>query len=211
MDYKTKPISRADIRVLANAVRSVFKCRNKYYFDVVKAFDMMHTYFPEVMTLVVEENELPPEIPACCEPEDSNCYIIKVKEPVYEGAVNGIGGYRAHILHEMSHAILCLIGFTPVEETPYKNFELNPFESMEWQAKALCGEILVPYEATKGLPVRDIMRRCKVSYDCATLRFNEFKKKKESGFEILDEAAFLNLKNSLNSSLNETTNQISAL
>ena len=41
---------------------------------------------------------------------------------------------------------------------------------MEWQAKALCGEILIPYEETKGLSKNKIISYCKVSEECAIMR-----------------------------------------
>ena len=44
------------------------------------------------------------------------------------------------------------------------------YTSMEWQAKALCGEILIPYEETKGLSKNKIISYCKVSEECAIMR-----------------------------------------
>lgn len=38
-----------------------------------------------------------------------------------------------------------------------KNREIKPYESMEWQAKALAGEIMMPYEDTANMSVKDIM------------------------------------------------------
>lgn len=35
MDYITKPISRGELRTIAYWFRKVFKCRNKYRFDVI--------------------------------------------------------------------------------------------------------------------------------------------------------------------------------
>ena len=55
--------------------------------------------------------------------------------------------------------------------------ELNAYESMEWQAEALCGEIMVPYQETEGMSVKQIQAYCKVSKACAELRVNEFHKK----------------------------------
>ena len=35
MDYKTKPTSREELRGIARFVRKLFKCKNKYRFDVI--------------------------------------------------------------------------------------------------------------------------------------------------------------------------------
>jgi len=41
---------------------------------------------------------------------------------------------------------------------------------MEWQAKALTGETLVPFYKTKGMTVKQIKESCGVSKDCAEMR-----------------------------------------
>jgi len=178
VDYKTRPISRDKLRIIAKAVRQAFGCKNKLRFDVIDAFERASSIFPFLVTTVVDDSELPAEIPARCTPDFNGNYIIEVKNSIYEGAVDGVGGYRGHILHEICHGILCFLGFTPILERTFKNYELDPYESMEWQAKALCGEILVPYEETAGMTVRQIKHYCKVSYDCAELRVNEFRKRR---------------------------------
>jgi cytoplasmic iron level regulating protein YaaA (DUF328/UPF0246 family) len=47
---------------------------------------------------------------------------------------------------------------------------------MEWQAKALCGEVLMPYEETKNLSVNQIRHLCQVSKESAELRYNNYHK-----------------------------------
>ena len=178
MDYKTRPISREIIRSIAQAVRKAFGCKNKLRFDVIDAFERASSVFPFLVTAVVEDSELPADIPARCTPDFNGNYLIEVKNSIYEGAVAGVGGYRGHILHEICHGILCYLGFTPILDRTFKNYELNAYESMEWQAKALCGEIRVPYEETAGMTALQIMHYCQVSRDCAELRVNEFRKKK---------------------------------
>ena len=176
MDYKTKPTSREELRGIARFVRKLFKCKNKYRFDVMDAFERIPSVIPAVTCLVVEDDEIEGDIPARCVPDFEGHYTIEVKSSIYDGAAEGIGGYRAHILHEICHAILCLLGFTPILDRAFKNNELKPFESMEWQAKALCGEILMPYEETEGLSVRQIRHLCKVSRESAELRYNNYRK-----------------------------------
>ena len=176
MDYKTKATSREDLRKIAMLVRKIFKCKNKYYFDVIDAFERAPEIFPRITTTVVEDDELELNIPARCNFDFNGNYVIEVKNTVYEGAVEGIGGYRAHILHELCHAILCLLGFTPILDRVFHNNEIKPYESMEWQAKALCGEIMMPYEETKGLTVGQIKNYCKVSEESARLRARNYKR-----------------------------------
>lgn len=176
MDYKTYPTSREELRRIARFVRKLFKCKNKYRFDVMDAFERIPSIMPEITCLVVEDDEIAGDIPARCIPDFEGRYTIEVKASVYDGAAEGVGGYRAHILHEICHAILCLLGFTPILDRTYKNNELKPYESMEWQAKALCGEILMPYEETEGLSIKQIRHFCQVSRESAELRYYNYRK-----------------------------------
>ena len=74
------------------------------------------------------------------------------------------------IVHEMAHAYLCMSGYEPLSSREYEDCSLSPCESMEWQAKALAGEIMMPYEATKEMNESDIARIYGVSESAAKLR-----------------------------------------
>ena len=180
MDYKTKPTSREELRNIAQCIRALFKCDDKFRFDVLTAFEKMPVIFPSVTCTIVEDDEIEGGIPARCIPDFDGHYTIEVKSSIYDGAAAGIGGYRAYILHEICHAILCMLGFTPILDRAFKNKELKPFESMEWQAKALCGEIMMPYEETEGLSVKQIQHLCQVSRESAELRYNNYRKPNSS-------------------------------
>jgi len=172
MDYRTKPTSRAELRTIATFMRKIFKCENEYYFDVIKAFEFFPILFPMVTTEIVPDDEPDMnDIPATIIPNMKGNYHIKIKEYVYDGAfLKKTGGYRSHIMHEMAHAILFLFGFDPHLDRTYKNNELLPYESIEWQAKALTGEVLMPYESTKGMTAEQIQKLCKVSKASAEAR-----------------------------------------
>ena len=129
MDYKTKPIGRKDLRAIAKWFRHTFKCRNKFRFDVIDAFERISSIFPQITTEIVDDNSTEDisdiNVPATCKPDfKGNCHIL-IREKVYLGACAGVGGYRAHIVHEMSHAVLCLLGFTPILERAFKNNEIG--------------------------------------------------------------------------------------
>ena len=100
MDYKTKPTSREELREIAKFIREIFNCKNKYRFDVIDAFERTPVVLPAIVCLVVEDDEFEENIPARCVPDFNGNYTIEVKSSVYDGAIEGIGGYRAHILHE---------------------------------------------------------------------------------------------------------------
>ena len=174
MDYLTKGISREDIRSIARWFREINGTKNKLRFDSVGAFESFPLYFPNVTTEIVQDDdgsEFSIDSPGTCIPDMNGNYRILIREKTYNDASRGVGGPRSHLVHEMSHAILCMLGFTPVLERSYKNGEICPcYKSMEWQAKALTGEIMVPYERTIGMTARQIKHYCKVSKDCAEMR-----------------------------------------
>lgn len=174
MDYVTKPISREKLRSIAKWFRALNGTKNKLRFDSVKAFERFPLFFPNVTTEIVSDDdstEFSLDSPATCIPNMNGEYKILVREKTYDMACRGVGGPRSHLVHEMSHALLCMLGYTPSFERSYKNNEIRPcYCSMEWQAKALTGEIMVPYEETKGMSLRQIKHYCKVSKDCAERR-----------------------------------------
>ncbi len=75
-----------------------------------------------------------------------------------------------HIFHEIVHPFLDKIGIKPIYNRCVKSSEILPYESLEWQVKALTGEIMMPYEATKGMSVEQIMRVYGVSEAAAFYR-----------------------------------------
>jgi len=169
----TKPISRSDLRVIAKAFRARFGCKNKLRFNVINAYERFPSLFPNVVTQIIDDDDdscMPSNIPSSCTLSSDGTLEIRIRQKVYDGACDGVGGYRAHILHEMCHAILIMMGFSPIMGRAFKNNQIEPYRSMEWQAKALAGEILVPYERTKGMSVKQIMAYCGVSKACAKMR-----------------------------------------
>ena len=53
----------------------------------------------------------------------------------------------------------------------------EPFPVLEWQSKALCGELTIPYEATIGMKPKEIMKIYPVTEASARYRVKQDKKK----------------------------------
>ncbi len=145
MDFRTDPINRERIRIIAEIVRTSYGVKEYEPFDVL-GFLELTTYFDDVTVEIVENGDYRVRgIPATIQ-EGNGEYTIIIKESVYDAAYNNNGGCRMHIMHEISHYLLFRLGFKPYHDRAYKNYELRPYESIEWHAKALAGEILIPYE-----------------------------------------------------------------
>ncbi len=171
MDYKTKPMSRKDARFLSQILRTLFHVDLHGKFPVLHALEKLRDIFPNSTFEIVSDNALSVNNPARCFPNTDGGFTIQIKESVYEGARKyDTGAYRDHITHEICHIFLFSIGYIPIVERSFREYELKPFESVEWQAKALCGELMMPYEETKKMNPYDIMDRYGVSESQAFYR-----------------------------------------
>ena len=83
---------------------------------------------------------------------------------------NQIGALLGFICHEICHVFLFEIGFTPVYARSFADGELPAYCSVEWQAKALCAEVMLPYEETRGMKPKELVDTYHVSKAFATKR-----------------------------------------
>ena len=159
MDYYTKSATREQIREFASVFRELFDVSLTGRFPVLEVLDKFRSKFPTFHYEVVEDDELPVSIPAQCDVGTDGIFEMKIRRSIYDGAYKkGTGAYRDHILHELCHVFLYSIGFTPVIQRSFRNGMIPNDRSSEWQAKALCGEIMIPYEESENMTVEDIQR-----------------------------------------------------
>ena len=171
MDYKTKPTSRKDLRRFARLFRKLFDVPLTGSFPVLQALDRVSDIFDGCNYIVVEDKHLPPQTMARCVPNEYNGFTIEIKETVYKGAYeNRSGALLGFICHEICHVFLFKIGFTPVYERAFAENELPAYVSVEWQAKALCAEVMIPYEESRGMSQQKIIDTYTVSKGFAQAR-----------------------------------------
>ena len=95
--------------------------------------------------------------------------LIRIREDVYMGAVDGCGRDRLTIAHEIGHLFLheddsiALCKLAP-------NEKLRPFEDPEWQSNAFGGELLASTYLIKGMTAVDVSEKCGVSMDTARVQ-----------------------------------------
>jgi hypothetical protein len=175
MDYKTKPTSRKDLRKYSLIVRRLFDVPETGAFPVLEALERVGDVFKNCNYIVVEDFRLPPQTMARCVPNDIGGFTIEIKQSIYDGAYEkDIGAFIGFICHEICHIFLFKIGYTPVYERSFADNTIPPYCSVEWQAKALCGEVMIPYNESKGMSVEDIC----TTYHCSKA-FAEARRKHE--------------------------------
>ncbi len=148
MDYLTKPVSRKELREFAIVFRKLFGIPLSGKVPVLDVLERFHVIFPGSFYRVVEDSELPATMPARCNVLGNGKFEIEIRQTTYDGAYKNIGAYRDHIIHEICHAFLYTLGYTPIMQRSFENGEIVNYRSSEWQAKALCGEVMIPYEET---------------------------------------------------------------
>ena len=171
MDYQTKPTSRNDLRKYAKILRCLFDIPCSGPFPVLSVLERLPDVFPNSNFIVVEDDALPAKTMAQCFPNDLGGFTIEIKRSVYDGAYKKqIGAFLGFICHEICHVFLFMIGFVPTYARSFSDNELPAYCSVEWQAKALCGETMIPFEESVGMGVKAIMDRYHVSRAFADMR-----------------------------------------
>lgn len=170
MDYKTKATTREELRKLANAFDIIAETNGSIYKPVVELLNRLRDIMPFVHYEIVDDDAFEFNVPARGYPDINGNYTIEIKESVYEGAIKGVGAYRGFIMHEIFHPFLLLMGFVPIYERSFENGELSPYESVEWQVKAITGEYMMDYKQTEGLSENEIVEKCGVSKGFAKKR-----------------------------------------
>lgn len=170
MDYESrKSLSRTQIRAISQFIRKVLKIKT-IKFPVLKVLEKLVDKFPNNLYYrVLSDDEFETNVMAELIPEGNDFYCIRIRETVYEKAVNGDRARLGFICHEMCHFILIHIfevgPVTYVNKSgliyarSFKDKELPRYKSMEWQAMALCGELMIPYEKCKYYSFKQIVGR----------------------------------------------------
>ena len=170
MDYKTFPTTRTELRRLAKIFDILVGTTDCLYKPVPKLLDKVQDIMPNVNYNIVEDDAFEANVPARGFFLEDGKYMIEIKDYVYKGAINNIGACRGIIMHEIFHPFLFKMGYTPLYERSFKDGELNAYESVEWQVKAITGEYLMDYEKTKSLSKEEIIKQCGVSKGFAKKR-----------------------------------------
>lgn len=142
----------------------MFKIRT-IKFPVLKVLDLLEARFPNnLYYLVDEDKKFDSDVMAVLETSDYEHFCIRIRQSVYDKAILDDGPSLGYICHEMCHFILIYVfgigpklyknsnGVVFAKTIPYNRQE-KPYMSMEWQAKALCGEVMIPYYKCKNYDI----------------------------------------------------------
>lgn len=161
--YMAQPLSREQIRNVANYLRKKLGLYNEKYFPVMQILELiLPTLDPKFHYEVRPIAEMGSRH-GMSYPEESR---IELREDVYINACNGKGRDRMTVAHEIGHYILHLPKNIAFARTA-RNEEIPTYCNPEWQAGAFAGELLAPPHIIRGLSVIEVARTCGVSYAAA--------------------------------------------
>lgn len=162
-DYKADPMSRKDIREVANLLKGVLEIpQNQLYIDVVAVLEQLCDQDEEMSFEIIDDQRMPSNVHAKSDVDSQTMYI---KESVYNGAAENNGRDRMTIAHEIFHLL--------VHQRPslvlYRRDQgqMKTYENPEWQADCFAGEFLMPHDEIAKLTTSEVMEYCKVSEPAA--------------------------------------------
>ena len=166
------PLSRKDIRNIANLLRSELGIKDPF-FPVVQFLEfgmpkLVNGFTYEVLSISeMGENH------GATFPERN---LIQIREDVYEGAIANKGRDRFTIAHEFGHFFLH--SEIPVHARRLSNSRpQKPYLDSEWQADCFAGELLIPYELKeRNLSVDEVQYLCRVSLEAASCQHKSWRK-----------------------------------
>lgn len=174
--YIADPLSRKDIRNLANKTRELFGLKNEICFPIVKVLELM-TYIGIFNLEICKKEDMGTKLGETIPSKK----LIKIREDVYDGACAKNSFDEATCAHELGHWIIGhseqTVSFCRRKEDIYKR---RVYEYPEWQANCFSGELFVPKHLVNGMTVHEVMEKCNVTYSMAEYQLEKYN---EEGWE----------------------------
>lgn len=160
------PMSRKNLREFVQEFRELFGLENELYFPIVRFIEW-------VLPLLGFDYEI------VAANEMGNAYgvthtgmkVMKIREDVYDKAVEGNPRHRFTLAHELGHFLL----HTP-DRVSFARGEVPAYMNPEWQANVFAGELLAPCNLVNGMSIQEISDKCGMSYTAARIQYSEYHK-----------------------------------
>lgn len=165
-NVSVSPMSRKNIRKFVKEFRQLFGLDDVLYFPIVPFIEW---YLPRLglnyEILTVEEMD---DLYGLT---NTGSNVLYIREDVYYRAVKGNPRDRFTLCHELGHFLL----HTP-DRVSFARGDIPAYRNPEWQANTFAGEIMAPYHLTFHMDVDEIMQRCGMSRQAATIQYGLYHK-----------------------------------
>lgn len=163
-NVSVKPMSRNGIRRFTKRIREIFGLENELYFPIVQVIEGIMPNLGLNYEIVSAQ-------------EMGNTYgvtftssgIMKIREDVYIGAVNGNSRDRFTLCHELGHFLM----HSP-ERVSFARGEVPKYMQPEWQANVFAGELMAPYDLVKDMSACEIAIKCGMSGAAASVQYKNY-------------------------------------
>lgn len=161
-EVSVTPRSRQNIRKFVEEFRKMFGLENETYFPIVQFIEWG---LPElgITYEYVSERELGDAYGVT----HTGIGIIKIREDVYERAIQGNPRDRFTLCHELGHSLL----HTP-DQVTFARGEVPSYMDPEWQANVFAGELMAPYNLVRNMSPQEIAQKCGMSLQAAQVQYN---------------------------------------
>lgn len=167
MNICATALSRAKIRELTMAVRKACGLMDELYFPIVE--------FIEWVLGDPENENFDYEIVPKSEMQDTYgttntaSNVMRIRQDVYDRAVDGSPRDRFTLCHELGHYLL-----HQPEYISYARGSIPTYCQPEWQANTFAAELMAPYHLVKNMTVEEIARNCGMSKTAANIQYRTY-------------------------------------
>ena len=165
---KAHPRSKVFIRQITNQIREILRVNENKKIDIIRLLEMVICPALDISFEIIEKKEMLDKY-AEYNPIDKT---IKLREDVYERAINGTGRDRFTVSHEIGHIFLHSDNIAMARSDEKIPVYCNP----EWQANTFAREFLCPLNGiSSNDDIDTISEKYGVSKEVASIQLSEKK------------------------------------
>ena len=162
MRVSANPRSRDFIRQIARNIRKELNLENELYFPIVHVIELLAFDDEEEFEYeIVRDREMTDTYGTT----NTANNIMRIRENVYEGAVNGNPRDRFTLCHEFGHWLL-----HQPESVCFARGNIPAYCDPEWQANVFAAELMIPHYLVQDMSMDEVIKQCGVSHSCADIQ-----------------------------------------
>lgn len=167
MEVAGMKLSREKIREFVRYLRETCGLKDDLYFPIVQfiEFGLANPICSDFNYEIVTTEDMG-DMYGVTNTSDNT---MKIREDVYWGAVKGVPRDRFTLCHELGHYFL-----HQPEFMSFARGDIPYYRNPEWQANTFAGELMAPYDLTRNMDADEIMKKCGMSRQAATIQYKEY-------------------------------------
>lgn len=166
MNVAADPMSRARIRKMVKKLREIVGCEDREYFPIVQFIEWILANPDNGIDLEIVD---PEEMQDTYGTTNTGNNIMRIRSDVYEGTIMGDPRHRFTLCHEVGHYFL-----HQPDSVSFARGNIPRYREPEWQANTFAAELMAPYDLVKDMDVEEIMEKCGMSRQAATIQYYEY-------------------------------------